>query len=254
LIIFLESLARDWGERAIAVILSGSGSDGSRGVLDIAREGGFVISESLETAKFDGMPASAQAAGVVDETLAPEHMGELLVKLATQPETTRAQRQELGAQRTDALRGMEAIYQLFRTVHDVDFSIYKDATVLRRIQRRVSMTGATSLDTYAQRLIGDRTELDALYCDLLIGVTQFFRDPLAYSRLRENVLPKLVGEKEPGELIRVWVAGCASGEEAYSLAITFHEICLELGQAVSPETVCHRLAPRVARASRAWHV
>jgi two-component system, chemotaxis family, CheB/CheR fusion protein len=227
---FLESLARNWGERAIAVILSGSGSDGSRGVVEIAREGGFVITESLETAKFDGMPASAQASGVVDETLAPEEMGELLVNLVTQPETTRAERRELGVQRTDALQGMDAIYQLFRTVHDIDFSIYKDSTVLRRVQRRVAMTGATSLDAYARQLLNDRKELDALYCDLLIGVTQFFRDPLAYTKLRENVFPTLIGEKQPDDLIRAWVAGCASGEEAYSLAIAVHETCEELGR------------------------
>ncbi len=227
---FLESLARDCHERAIAIILSGSGSDGSRGVIEVAREGGYVICESLETAKFDGMPSSAIASGVVDETLSPEEIGQFLARLSTQREISRKERIELDARRTDSLRGMEAIYQLFRTAHNIDFSVYKDSTVLRRIQRRLTIVGATSLDEYARRLLSDPAELNALYCDLLIGVTQFFRDPDTFVRLSESVLPAIVRDREPDELIRVWVAGCATGEEAYSLAILFHETCLALGR------------------------
>ncbi len=227
---FLESLARDCRERSIAIILSGSGSDGSRGIVEIAREGGYVISESSGTAKFDGMPSSALASGVVDETLPPEEIGKLLARLATQPKSSRKERIELDLRRTDALRGMEAIYQLFRTAHHIDFSVYKDATVMRRIQRRLTMVGAVDLDAYARRLLSDPAELDALYCDLLIGVTQFFRDAESYVHLRETVIPELVCERTSEKPLRVWVAGCATGEEAYSLAILFHETCVALGK------------------------
>ncbi len=149
---FLSSLARECGSQAIAIILSGSGSDGSRGVLEIARQGGFVISESPKTAKFDGMPASAQASGVVDEILVPEEIGQRLVRIATEPGLTRKERIIQEELRQDSLRGMDSIYQLFRRHHDIDFSVYKDTTVLRRIQRRVAMVGAASVDDYARKL------------------------------------------------------------------------------------------------------
>ena len=220
---FLESFAHESGKRSIAIILSGSGSDGSRGVAEVAREGGYVIIESLETAKFDGMPSSALASGVVDEVLAPEEIGRSLVRLATEPEITRQQRVAIDAQRHDALRGMDAIYHLFRTAHDIDFSVYKDTTVLRRVHRRLAMIGVDNLDDYGQRLQEDSNELDALYSDLLIGVTQFFRDPETFSLLEQTVIPELIFAKEEGEPLRAWISGCATGEEAYSMAIIFHE-------------------------------
>ncbi len=181
--LFLESLARECGSQAIAIILSGSGSDGSRGVIEIARHGGFVISESPKTAKFDGMPASAQASGVVDEVLVPEEIGDLLVRLATEPSLSRKDRMIQEELRQDSLQGMDAIYQLFRRIHGIDFSVYKDTTVLRRIHRRVGWSGSASVDDYARKLQDEPQELDSLYSDLLIGVTQFFRDPETYQAL-----------------------------------------------------------------------
>jgi two-component system, chemotaxis family, CheB/CheR fusion protein len=227
---FLESLARECGSKAIAIILSGSGSDGSRGIVDIAREDGFVISESLETAKFDGMPSSAQSTGLADEILAPEAIGALLHRLATQPEVSRRERIEQDTRKTDALRGMEAIFQLFRTAHDIDFSIYKDTTVLRRIHRRVAMVGATSVDEYACQILREPAEMDGLYGDLLIGVTQFFRDPQTFELLSQSVFPELVRAQGADKPIRAWVAGCATGEEAYSIAIAFHEAFDKVGK------------------------
>ncbi len=229
--IFLESLARECGSTAIAIILSGSGSDGSRGVLEIARQGGYVISESPKTAKFDGMPASAQASGVVDEILVPEEIGQLLVRIATEPGLTRKERIVLEELRQDSLQGMDAIYQLFRRAHDIDFSVYKDTTVLRRIHRRVSMVGAASVDDYARMLHNEPREFDSLYSDLLIGVTQFFRDPETYSLLCQTIFPEIVHNCDDHEPIRAWVAGCATGEEAYSMAIGIHEAFEKVGRA-----------------------
>ena len=228
--IFLESLARECDSQAIAVILSGSGSDGSRGVVEIARQGGFVISESPKTAKFDGMPASAQASGVVDEILVPEEIGQLLVRIATEPGLTRKERIDQEELRQDSLKGMEAICQLFRRAHDIDFSVYKDTTVLRRIHRRVAMVGSANVDDYARKLHEEPKELDALYSDLLIGVTQFFRDPETYALLCQNIFPEVINRRDGTEPVRAWVAGCATGEEPYSMAIAIHEAFEKVGR------------------------
>ena len=115
-------------------------------MIEIAQRGGFVISESPKTAKFDGMPASAQASGVVDEILVPEEIGQRLVRIATEPSLTRRERLVLEERRQGSLQGLDAIYQLFRRHRDIDFSVYKDTTVLRRIHRRVAMVGSASLD------------------------------------------------------------------------------------------------------------
>ena len=228
--LFLESLARDCGTQAIAIILSGSGSDGSRGVIEIARHGGYVISESPNTAKFDGMPASAQASGVVDEVLIPEDIGQQLVRIATQPIVSRKERMIQEELRQDALQGMDAIYDLFRRNHGIDFSVYKDTTVLRRIHRRVAMVGSASVDDYARKLQDEPQELDALYSDLLIGVTQFFRDPETFHFLGQKTWPEMVSNRPSGEPIRAWIAGCATGEEPYSIAIAIHEAFEKAGQ------------------------
>jgi two-component system CheB/CheR fusion protein len=227
---FLTSLARECGSRAIAIILSGSGSDGSRGVIEVARQGGFVISESPKTAKFDGMPASAQASGVVDEILVPEEIGSLLVRIATEPGLTRMERIDQEELRQNMLQGMDAIYQLFRRFYDIDFSVYKDTTVLRRVHRRVAMVGATDIDDYARILYRDPAELEALYSDLLIGVTQFFRDPEPYALLSQTVFPDLVDKHDNSLPLRAWISGCATGEEAYSIAIAIHEAFERVGR------------------------
>lgn len=222
---FFESLGRECGPRGIGIILSGSGSDGSRGIRDLAQAGGLVICESEETAKFDGMPLSAQSTGLVDIVLAPQEMGKALLRHAANPLDAKkdgelayeAEQVRLG------LRGAEAIYELFRHEYDLDFSVYKEATVLRRIGRRIAMSDTPTIDSYAEKLSKDKSELNSLYQDLLIGVTQFFRDEEPFQYLQETVLPELLSNRAMDRTIRVWVSACATGEEAYSLAILFHE-------------------------------
>jgi len=167
---FFRSLAQEAGEESIAVVLSGSGSDGSRGVREISAAGGLVIVESADSAKFNGMPSSS---------------------IAT-------------------------------TEFGIDFSHYKATTVTRRVKRRMTMQRIESIDVYAESLVENREELGALYHDLLIGVTRFFRDTEAFKKLELEVIPEIV-EQAGNEEIRVWVPGCATGEEAYSVAILFHE-------------------------------
>lgn len=222
---FLESLARECGSRSVGIILSGSGSDGSRGIRDLAQAGGLVICESEETAKFDGMPLSAQSTGLVDLVLAPQEMGKALLRHAANPLEAK-QDGEL-AYRSEqvrlGLRGAEAIYELFRHEYDLDFSAYKEATVLRRIGRRLALSDSLTIDSYAEKLSRDKSELNTLYQDLLIGVTQFFRDEEPFQYLKESVLPELLQKRSLERTIRIWVSACATGEEAYSLAILFHE-------------------------------
>jgi two-component system, chemotaxis family, CheB/CheR fusion protein len=213
---FLRSLAQDVGEQAVAVVLSGSGSDGSRGVVEIKRAGGLVLAETAASAKFDSMPLSAAATGVVDHCHPPRDLARVLCGLAPRevaPDTALLSDDP----------AMDAVLRLLRDHFGIDFSLYKTTTVGRRIQRRVDLLRVPGLAGYVERVRTDPEELNALYQDLLIGVTQFFRDPDAFERLEQEVIPALLDKLPPDEELRVWVAGCATGEEAYSLAILFWE-------------------------------
>ncbi len=220
---FLESLAREMAEASIAIILSGSGTDGTRGIEEISKCGGLIISESLDTAKFDGMPSSAQATGLVDLVLPPAEIGNVLQQYIEQPESLPRGKPQRRAN-DSSLRGIDAIMQLFRDVYDIDFSSYKDSTIMRRIRRRVDMSAVETFDQYADLLVENPEELHSLYGDLLIGVTQFFRDPDVFDLLTSEVMPAVIQQCKLDNPIRVWIAGCASGEEAYSLAIALNEV------------------------------
>ncbi len=212
---FLRSLARDAGPRSVAIVLSGTGSDGSRGIRDIHDAGGRVLVQSPETAKFDGMPNSALETSVADETLAPEEMPAALMRMVHHPRATDTSEDETG--------GMQPVFRLLRERSGIDFSYYKPTTVARRTEHRMQLCRAHDLESYIRRLQEDEDELDALYRDLLIGVTSFFRDPEAFASLEHDVLPKLLAPLNPGDEFRAWVAGCATGQEAYSLAMLLHE-------------------------------
>jgi two-component system CheB/CheR fusion protein len=223
---FLRSLAHDVGDRAVAVILSGTGSDGSRGVRDIHDAHGLVIVQDLETAKFDGMPRSALDTGVVDLVLPPEAIPEAIIahsRVPHRPPVTEP------APPT----GVDAVFQLLRDAYGIDFSFYKPETVGRRLERRLGLSDISSLDEYIQRLSTDPAELNLLYKDLMIGVTRFFRDEDAFERLGRDCLPPLINRLSAGEEFRVWVAGCATGEEAYSLAILIREALDTINRPVS---------------------
>jgi two-component system, chemotaxis family, CheB/CheR fusion protein len=216
--LFLRSLAQDVGDRAIAVILSGSGSDGSRGILEVSRAGGVVFCETTDTAKFSGMPLSAIRAGVVDQVMAPEEIA-LAIAALSGPGVGGLETGEPSPEE----RGVDAILRLLRDEYAIDFSHYKVTTVSRRIERRLALNRSLDLDTYVSQLRSDPRELNSLYEDLLIGVTRFFRDDDAFDLLRERVIPDIVEHTPPEEQIRVWVPGCATGQEAYSIAMLFHE-------------------------------
>lgn len=220
---FFRSLAQDVGGCAVAIVLSGTGSDGSRGIMDIHTAGGMVIAQTEESAKFDGMPKSARDTGIVDHVLSPEEMPPALLEHLAQSKQEDRCSEAPEAEDAADLEGYDAIFKLLRDEYGIDFSYYKPNTVIRRIERRLSMNQSTHLDDYVDQLRIDPHELNALYKDLLIGVTRFFRDREAYERIERDILPDLIAKAKPEQELRIWVAGCATGEEPYSLAILLHE-------------------------------
>ncbi len=224
--IFFHSLAEDLGEKAIGIIFSGTGSDGTRGVRDIKEAGGIVMVQSPETAKFDGMPSSAVATGIVDFVLPPDEMPKALISYVS---GNRKLASTLKHDKLADATGMSKILSLIRARTGVDFSFYKQNTVVRRIQRRMGINQVQTLDQYVRFLENYPGEIQTLYKEILIGVTKFFRDPEAFDVIKQKVLPRLYENKEAQDSVRVWVAGCSTGEEAYSLAILIAEYCEEMG-------------------------
>ncbi|QIZ69562.1 chemotaxis protein CheB [Oxynema aestuarii] len=229
--IFLDSLAKDRGDRAMGVVLSGTGSDGSRGLQSISEAGGLTFVQSPTTAEFDGMPQSAIATGIVDRVLPPQEIAQTIYEIITMKHSGTAQPDTLLPEiESDKLR---AIVQILNQYEKLDFSYYKTNTLSRRIYRRCSLSGYNLLDEYIDYLRISEEERGLLRDDLMIGVTRFFRDPEAWEYLEEEVLPELVGALENGQQLRVWVTACATGEEAYSMAIVLDEAIARLGKHLS---------------------
>ncbi len=222
--IFLQSLATAYEDRAAAVILSGTGSDGSLGIQEVYHAGGLVLVQSLESARFDGMPKSALSTGKVHAVLSPEDMPAALIEGVTSPRLEGSD----GGQKGEKNTGLPEILERLNAVYGLDFSQYKRGTISRRILRRMSMVRRDNMQDYTDVVLSDPRELDSLYCDLLIGVTGFFRDPEAFERLANQTAPQLLQDAGGGE-VRLWVAGCATGEEAYSTAMVFLESAEKLG-------------------------
>jgi two-component system CheB/CheR fusion protein len=218
---FFRSLAEDQREMAIGIVLSGTGSDGTLGVRAIKGAGGMVMVQNVASSEFDGMPRSAINTGLADYQLPPAEMPAQLLAYAAHALGTLAPR---GAPATfqvdDAIK---KIFVLLRAQTGHDFSQYKPNTISRRIDRRLAVHQLASLDAYVKYLQQSPPEVEALFRDLLIGVTNFFRDPEAFQVLEEQVVPKLFAGKTVGSTVRVWSVGCSTGEEAYSLAILLVE-------------------------------
>lgn len=190
---YLRSLAQDFGCRSIGVILSGTGSDGSRGIRDIHEAGGLIVAQSEESAKFDGMPRSARETGLVDLVLPAADMADAILKLVRLRRSP-----ELGGDEPISVPevGLQAIFRMLRAEYGIDFSLYKPSTVTRRVERRLLLNQSLDVEQYVERLSENSAELNQLYKDLLIGVTQFFRDREAFHRLAIDELPKLLAAVE----------------------------------------------------------
>jgi two-component system CheB/CheR fusion protein len=213
--VFFRSLAENQKERAIGIVLSGTGSNGAAGLRFIKSEGGVAMAQEPATAAHAGMPQSAIATGLIDLVLPPERMAEALVNVVRHPyvrQPDTAEPPELDGQ-------LSALLALLRTRANLDFRPYRRRTLLRRIHRRMGLHQIQDADAYLERLRRDPEEVTALARDLTITVSGFFRDPEAWRILDEKVIAPLVAERDAGAAIRIWVPGCATGEEAYSLAI-----------------------------------
>ena len=225
---FLFSLAKDQGEHAVCVILSGTGSDGSLGLASIKEHGGLTIAQAdFDRQAKSGMPSSATATGFVDHVMQVKDIPATLVEY--QHHLVQAQAHKNGdGIREDAAEHLIEISALLRKAVGHDFSEYKEKTFVRRIQRRMQVLHLSSVTDYLAELRAKPQELELLFRDLLIGVTQFFRDPSAFEALRAKIIPNLIAGKGAGDQVRVWVPGCATGEEAYSIAILLMEAVAEL--------------------------
>ena len=229
---FFASLAAEKREHSIAVVLSGTGSDGTNGVKMVKEHGGLVIAQAPESAKFDGMPRSVINTGLADFVLSPEEIAEEILNFSNTPVLLRPLRSDSLITDDDSLFSEEEtlshIYTILKNASGIDFTYYKRSTILRRIERRMLVTHTSSLSEFA-RLLGDsQEEVNTLVKEILIGVTNFFRDPAFFEKLKYNAIYKIVERAKEDEPIRVWSAGCSTGEEAYSIAILFQEVMDEL--------------------------
>ena len=221
---FFTSLAEDQTTNAIGIILSGTATDGTVGLSAIKDHGGITFAQDTDTAKYDSMPSSAVAAGVVDYVLPPDRIAHELVRIQMQPLRERTPSETFTA--NDRL--MKEIFRLLKGVSKTDFSDYKVATIQRRLLRRMNLNRITELADYVKLLHRNRQEVEALYRDVLINVTGFFRNPDVFESLRVTVYPKLLIGRDPSDTVRVWVPGCSTGEETYSHAISLVEMLSEL--------------------------
>lgn len=223
--VFFRSLAASWADKAIAIVLSGTGTDGSDGVLNIRDAGGAVIVQDPSTAKFDGMPQSAISTGCVDAVLGPEEIPSSINSIVNDPLFARnTDKGDLSEDELLNLEGIDRIYSLLKINFDIDFRLYKPSTITRRIHRRITLGGhAVSIDDYVKSLETNVDELSALYKDLLIGVTAFFRDIDAFEALRSKAIQGLLDGLPLDQEFRVWVCGCSTGQEAYSLTMLILE-------------------------------
>ena len=217
----LNSLAREYGARAVCVALSGTGADGSLGLKAVKESGGLVIAQDIAEADYDGMPRSAIATGAVDLVLRTAKIAEALVA------HERGQIFVAEAPKSPALKSVEEllpdIIALLRTKTVHDFALYKHGTLERRVERRMALAGIKAAAKYLDLLLRDANERDQLSKDLLINVTGFFRDAAVFDFLAKSVIPDLVRGHPLDRPLRIWVAGCSSGEETYSLAMLFRE-------------------------------
>jgi len=224
--VFFNSLAEDSGDKAVAIILSGTGSDGSRGIRAIKQEGGMVMVQDVDSAKFDGMPRNAISTGLADCIMPPARMPEELLNYLRHPVIRDKLRGQSGLREDDDR--LRQIFLALKQHTGVDFTLYKQSTVLRRVERRLTINHISGLSDYVAHLNQKPEEVTALYKDLLIGVTNFFRDPEAFAALGRRVLPEIF--KERRSTIRIWTTGCSTGEEPYSLAIMLREYMEAIGE------------------------
>lgn len=232
---FFASLAEDQGERAIGIVLSGVGSDGSLGIKAIKDHGGMTLAQAeFDHHALSGMPRSAAETGRVDHVLPVEAMPAKLMDYRTHLSEV-AERKDDEGTRKDIRGHLAEITALLQAGIKHDFSGYKETTLIRRLQRRMQVLQLDSVGAYVDRLKSDPAEVEILFQELLIGVTEFFRDPEAFGALKTLVIWPMLAAKQPADPIRIWIAGCSTGEEVYSIAILVKEVLQEFGVTAKPD-------------------
>ena len=227
---FFKSLAQGFGELSVGIVLSGTGADGAMGIREVHDCGGLVIVQNERTSKFAGMPRAAIATGVADVIVPTEEMPEVLLRYKEmEPAPDGSRRQSIFAETVGA---ESRIYQLLHKSFGINFDLYKKRMFGRRLSRRIELSKAGDVESYLKRVESDPAELHQLYQDLLIGVTEFFRDPDAFMEMQTRVMPALIESAISSREFRVWVSPCATGEEAYSIAILIDELKRQRGYEV----------------------
>ena len=245
---FFRSLALEQGDRAICIVLSGTGTEGTLGLRDIKAAGGFVIVQKPESAKFGGMPISAIGTGLADLILPVEEIPENLTELISGGKTVVVEQQpETGIENPDFLK---KILMLIRSKTGHDFYHYKKNTIVRRIDRRMAVHKIQRVQDYLRYLQHYPLEIETLFRELLIGVTNFFRDTEAFSALRDTVIPAICDGRTPNDEIRVWVTACSTGEEALSIALLIHERLSQTGQSVKVQVFATDIDSRAISIAR----
>lgn len=219
---FFLSLAKDAKNRAIGIILSGTGSDGAHGITEIKAEGGITIAQEVSSAKFSDMPRNAIATECVDFVLPPEGIAKELIRISQHPylcESSSFKTVPSDPEKSGDAAELSNILQIVHKVAGLDFGAYKRNTIFRRVSRRMLLSKKDNLKDYLELLTNNSSEVYSLYQDLLIGVTSFFRDLETFEILKAKIFPEIIKGRDADSTVRIWVAGCATGEEAYSLAM-----------------------------------
>lgn len=231
---FFNSLAKDQNRNAIGIILSGGATDGTLGLKAIKSENGITLVQSLESARCDSMPASAIAAGCADFVLRPEQIAQELIRLASEPYQLQDQASDWDTEPAYSNIEMDKVFEILKNRTGNDFTLYKHNTIRRRIGRRMLFHKISRFSEYVEYLSSHPSEQDALFRDILINVTAFFRDPETFDALKKHIYPKIMKSRHDDTPIRIWVSGCSSGEEVYSLIISLMEY---LGDNYSSPTI-----------------
>ncbi len=233
--IFFSSLAREYGSRAIAVILSGSGSDGSRGVEEIRSAGGLVIVQNPDTARFESMPRAAIASGIKTHVTEAEKIGAVIAARSAGGLLTSLPPSIAGNETDERADKLAKILQHIYVKSNVDFSLYKLTTIYRRVRRRMLTRGHRNLEQYYEDLQNDPKEFADLTDDLLISVTEFYRDKEAFDFMVTHIIPDLVAKSSESKRLRIWVTACSTGEEAYTIAVLIYLESRRQGKRVDPQ-------------------
>ncbi len=247
---FLKSLAKERGRSAIGVILSGTATDGAEGIKAIRAEGGITFAQNEKSAKYDGMPHAAAATGCVDFVASPRAIAKELAHISRHPYVNHSHQEKTAVAAEADDNDLNQIFRLLRSSAGVDFTHYKPNTIRRRIQRRMAVHHYHKIEQYTHYLKNHPEEVETLYEDLLISVTGFFRDTAVFSALKKKILPKIINGRRNGEAIRIWVPGCSTGEEVYSLAILLLEYLGEKAGAVPIQMFATDISERALARAR----